>query len=215
MEMKKVKIEGIYFVSEEYGGKTHAVLCELALKAGVRVVQYREKNKPSRVQLEEAKEICRLAKKYGATFIVNDRVDIAILSGADGVHVGSEDVSVEDIRKAFGEKLIVGVSVKTTEEALNARKAGADYVAVSPVFETATKSDAGRGLGISVLKEIASRVDLPVVAIGGINKDNIIEVLEAGASSAAVVSAISRAFDPYEAARELVEIYEKFKEREK
>lgn len=205
----KERIKGIYLVTEEYAGRTHAEIAEIALKAGVSIVQYREKHKTTRKMIEEARRIKAIAERYSALFIVNDRVDVAVISEAHGVHVGRDDATVSEIRRYFPENLIVGVSVRSVEEAISAQEQGADYVAVSPVFDTATKEDAEPGVGLSVLEQIVRSVTIPVVAIGGINMGNLAEVVRAGAKSCAVVSAITRAEDPYESARELVNIFEK------
>jgi len=210
-----ITIKGIYLVTEEYGGKSHLEMAEAALKAGVRIIQYREKRGTSRKMLEEARAIRQLTRNYGALFIVNDRVDIALFSQADGVHLGQEDIPPEIPKKYFGDRLIVGVSVTGVEEALKAEAAGADYVAVSPVFDTFTKEDAGRALGLNVLKEIVQTVRVPVVAIGGINKENLKMVVDAGASAAAVVSAITRSENPYLAACELVQLYNQLRKEDK
>lgn len=201
------KIKGIYLVTEEYGGRSHSEVAELALKAGVRIIQYRKKSGTLREMLEEARLIRQLTRNYGGLFIVNDRVDVALFSQADGVHLGQKDMPPEFPKKYFGDRFIVGVSVSSVEEALRAEAAGADYVAVSPVFDTSTKLDAGKGLGLDVLRETVRAVKIPVVAIGGINKENLGQVVAAGASAAAVVSAITRAEEPYLAACELVELY--------
>lgn len=208
-----MKIEGIYLVTEKFGAFNHLIVCRLALKGGVRIIQYREKQESTRVMVEEAREIRKLTRDYNALFIVNDRVDVALFSEADGVHVGQKDASVSDIRKFFGSRFIVGVSVRTVEEALLAEKEGADYVAVSPVFDTTTKEDAEKGVGLESLKVIAESVRIPVVAIGGINKDNLASVIKSGANAVAVVSAITRSNDPEKAARELVETFNNLKGR--
>lgn len=204
----KARITGIYLVTEEYGGRSHEEFADIALRAGVRTVQYREKKKTTREMIEEARRIKMIAEKHSALFIVNDRVDVAVISGAHGVHVGKDDATVSEIRRHFPRDLIVGVSVRSVEEAIEAEKEGADYVAVSPVFDTATKEDAEPGVGLSVLEEIAKAVSLPVVAIGGINAGNLALVVSSGASACAVVSAITRADDPYKSALELVQIFE-------
>lgn len=201
-------MKGIYLVTEEYGGRSHFDVALMALKSGVRIVQYREKFKSTRKMVEEARALKELTKKYGALFIVNDRVDVAVMAEADGVHVGEEDASVLDIRKYFSQNLIVGVSVSSVEEAVQAEQMGASYVAVSPVFDTATKPDAKRGLGLHVLRKVVESVRIQVVAIGGINLSNLNEVVDSGASAVAVVSAITRAENPEKAAKELVCAFE-------
>lgn len=201
------EIRGVYLVTEEYE-KGHAEYAKAALKAGVRVIQLREKKANSSEFLKMAKEIRRLCDGYNALFVINDRLDIALLSGADGVHVGQDDLPVKEIRKIAGREFIVGVSVASLQEAFEAQRCGAYYVSVSPIFDTSTKEDAGKGLGLEILRQIKSEIDIPVVAIGGVNRENIVDILDAGADSTAVVSAITRADNPENAARELVKIFE-------
>lgn len=208
-----MEIKGIYLVTEEYAGKSHYDFAFEALKAGVKIIQYREKNKSSRKMLEEALKIKKAVEDYGGIFIVNDRLDIALAAEACGLHIGKEDLPLKKVRKIVGKKLLVGVSVSSLEEALQAEKDGADYVAVSPVFDTTTKKDAGRALGLEMLRRIKQAVKIPVVAIGGINRENIAEVIKAGSDACAVVSAITRAEDPYKAAKELVELFSVAEER--
>ncbi len=203
--MKKIK--GIYLVTEEYK-KGHFEYAKAALRAGVKLIQLREKTASGRKFLKTAKEVKNICNEYNALFMINDRLDIAMLSGADGIHVGKDDLPVREIRKIVGKEFIVGVSVASLEEAREAQSEGASYVAVSPVFNTSTKEDAGEGLGLEILRQVKSEIDIPVVAIGGINKVNILDVIEAGADCVAVVSAITRAENPEGAARELVELFE-------
>lgn len=162
-----------------------------ALEAGVRIVQYREKELSLRRQIEEAKEVLELCRDFGATFVVNDRVDLALAVGADGVHLGPEDMPPELARKILGEGKLVGVSVGSVEEAMRAKEAGADYIGVGPIFHTSTKSDAGPPIGLEGLREVRSAVDLPIVAVGGINLENLREVARAGADAVCAISAVS------------------------
>ncbi|HIE04365.1 MAG TPA: thiamine phosphate synthase [Candidatus Latescibacteria bacterium] len=162
-----------------------------ALEAGVRIVQYREKELSLRRQIEEAQEILKLCRKFEATFIVNDRVDLALAVGADGVHLGPEDMPPELARRILGEGKLVGVSVGSVQEALRAKEAGADYIGVGPIFRTFTKSDAGHPIGPGRLREVRSAVDLPVAAVGGITLENVREVGDAGADAVCAISAVS------------------------
>jgi thiamine-phosphate pyrophosphorylase len=152
----------------------------------------------------EAKEIAKLCKPKKALFLVNDRVDVALGAGAGGVHIGQGDMPLPAARKILGKKKIIGVTVHNAAEAVLAKKGGADYVSVSPIFATATKSDAGAPCGVELIKEIKKKVRLPVVAIGGINESNLREVLGAGADSVAVVSAIVCAPNPGDAAKRII-----------
>ena len=144
--------------------------------------------------MQEAVEICKLCKSYNVPFIVNDDVEIAIKSGADGVHVGQDDMSVGRVRRLVGENMIIGVSAHSVDEALTAAAGGADYLGVGAMFGSATKTDANV-TSKDTLKEICRAVDLPVVAIGGINKSNILQLTGRGMDGVAMVSAIFAAED--------------------
>ena len=128
--------------------------------------------------------------KTGTLFIVNDRLDVALACGADGVHLGQDDIRVGVARQIAPPGFIIGVSVGTVDEAIRAEQEGADYIAVSPVFSTASKNDAGPGRGLIVLREIRRSVSVPVIAIGGITMDNVREVITAGADGVAVISVV-------------------------
>jgi thiamine-phosphate diphosphorylase len=132
-----------------------------------------------------------IAKKFGATLIVNDHPDIALAADADGVHLGQDDLPVKEARKIMGKNRIIGISTHTVEQARDAGRDGADYIGFGPVFHTTTK-DAGRPMGIEMLREIKRQVQIPVIAIGGINAENIRPVLETGVDAVAVSSAILR-----------------------
>ena len=162
---------------------------EAALKGGVTCVQLREKELDQTAFLEEAVEMKKLCSKYGVPLIINDNVDVALKCGAGGVHVGQSDMAAGNVRKAVGDKMIVGVSAQTIEQALAAQAAGADYLGVGAVFPTSTKSDA-REVSRQTLKDICAAVDIPVTAIGGINKSNMAELSGTGIDGVALVSAI-------------------------
>ncbi len=167
---------------------------ESALKGGATCVQLREKELDEAAFLEEAVEMKKLCSKYGVPFIINDNVQIALKCGADGVHVGQSDMAAGNVRKAVGDKMIVGVSAQTVEQALAAQAAGADYLGVGAVFPTSTKSDA-REVSRQTLKDICAAVDIPVTAIGGIHKGNMAELSGTGVDGVALVSAIFAAED--------------------
>ena len=162
---------------------------EEALKGGATFIQLREKDLTEEQFLEEAKKIQQLCKKYRVPFIINDNVKLAKEIDADGVHVGQSDMEALDVRAQLGEDKIIGVSARTVEQALLAEKHGADYLGVGAVFQTGTKTDA-REVEHSVLKEICTKVDIPVVAIGGITQDNVKELSGSGINGVAVISAI-------------------------
>lgn len=167
---------------------------ESALKGGVTCVQLREKHLDENDFLAEAIEMKELCHKYGVPFIINDNVEIAIKCKADGIHVGQSDMEAGNVRQLVGDDMIIGVSTQTLEQALKAQKAGADYLGVGAVFSTTTKLDAS-DVSHNVLKDICSSVNIPVVAIGGINKDNITKLSGSGVDGVALVSAIFSADD--------------------
>ena len=162
---------------------------EEALKGGATCIQLREKELDYEIFLAEAIEMKKLCKKYNVPFIINDSVDIAIKSNADGIHVGQNDMEVSKVRALVGEKMIIGVSCKTVEQAKAAELGGADYLGVGAVFSTTTKLNA-TGVSHKTLKEICESVNIPVVAIGGINKNNISLLHGTKICGVALVSAI-------------------------
>lgn len=189
--------------SELSRGRTDAEVARLAYEGGADAVQLRMKNADGGEMLAQAKLIARMAEEMDRFFFVDDRVDVAMAAGADGVHLGQSDIPVEDARRLMGDDAIIGVSVQTVEQARRAVEGGADYLGVGAVFRTSTKPDAVQGLGLGPVFEISQEVDVPVVAIGGINRGNIQDVIRAGADSAAVVSAVVAQDDPRAAAHEL------------
>ncbi len=167
---------------------------EAALKGGVTCVQLRDKERSDEEFLAEAIPLAALCRQYGVPFIVNDRVELALQCGADGVHVGQADMAVGEVRRRVGDDMIVGVSAHSVAEAVAAVNAGADYLGVGAVFGTATKADAAP-LPPQTLRDICAAVDIPVVAIGGVNRANLPLLAGSGVSGAALVSAIFAAPD--------------------
>lgn len=184
------------------GSQTLMEQVECALKGGATCIQLREKHLDEEGFLKEALEMKELCKKYSVPFLINDNVEVAIRCGADGVHVGQSDMEAGNVRALLGENKIIGVSARTVEEALAAEAAGADYLGVGAVFSTTTKLDA-RDVPHSELKAICQAVHIPVVAIGGINKGNILELSRSGVDGVALVSAIFGAKDIEAECREL------------
>ncbi|MDN5347104.1 MAG: thiamine-phosphate pyrophosphorylase [Clostridia bacterium] len=182
-----------------------------ALEGGARIIQLREKEMPPRELVALGRELRSLIKSFNATFIVNDRLDVALAVDADGVHVGQDDLPAAVARRLLGPGKILGVSVATVEEALRALADGADYLGVGSIYATGTKPDAGAPIGPARIKEIKSRVNLPVVAIGGINAANAGEVIAAGADGVAVISAVVGADDVRAAAAELLAVVRRSK----
>ena len=187
------------------GRQTLLEQIESALKGGVTLVQLREKSLPEEQLLQEAKEAAALCHRYGVPLIVNDSVEVALQSGADGVHVGIEDQPVEAIRRRAGKGFLIGATAKTVAQAQAAQAAGADYLGVGAVFPTSTKKDA-KSLSREEMRAICEAVDIPVVAIGGINAGNLPQLADSGVDGVAVVSAIFAQPDPGAATRHLLEL---------
>lgn len=183
-------------------GRTLYEQVEEALKGGVTFVQLREKNLDDTAFLQEAKEIKELCARYNVPFVINDNVDIAAEINADGVHVGQSDMEAGDVRKKLGPDKIIGVSAQTVEQALRAQAHGADYLGVGAVFPTGSKADAVE-VSHDTVREICRAVDIPVIAIGGITRENVIELKGTGICGIAVISAIFGQQDIEEAARTL------------
>ena len=181
---------------------------ESALKGGATFVQLREKNLEEELFLKEAEEIKELCQKYKVPFVINDNVDIAIKMDADGVHVGQSDMEAKDVRAKLGENKIIGVSAQTVEQALLAEKQGADYLGVGAVFKTGSKYDA-EDVSHDTLKKICEAVNIPVIAIGGISRENVALLSGSGICGIAVISAIFGQEDIEAAARELKVLTEK------
>lgn len=171
------------------GKQTLAEQIEDALKGGATIIQLREKNLDEASFVEEAIEICELCHRYNVPLIINDNVDVALKSGADGVHVGIEDTPVVEVRKRVPADFIIGATCKTVEQAKIAEAAGADYMGVGAVFPSPTKTNAIR-ITNDQLREIVSAVSIPAVAIGGISRNNVLEIAGSKVSGVAVVSAI-------------------------
>ena len=178
---------------------------EAALKGGITFLQLREKELDDEAVLEEARELKKLCQRYGVPFVVNDKVQLALDVDADGVHVGQKDMKVEEARSVLGSDKLIGVSVQTVEQALQAQKEGADYLGVGSVFPTSSKGDAA-AVSLETLRDICSAADLPVVAIGGIQADNAELLKDSGICGAAVISAVFGQPDIQFAAAELKRI---------
>lgn len=176
---------------------------EEALRGGVRAVQLREKDLRIRELLDLAYRMRDLTKRYGALLFINDRVDVAIAVGADGVHLGRKSIPPSAARKVSND-LIIGVSTHSVDETIEAEKEGADFITLGPVFYTPSKAGYGEPLGLNTLKKVCSSVSLPVLAIGGIKPDIIKQVIDSGAKGVAVISAILGANDIKDAAEKFL-----------
>lgn len=194
LQMTKNKIKNamlLYAVTDRAWAKEKTLLEQIedALIGGATCIQLREKELDYKDFLDEALLVKELCRKYSVPFIINDNVNIAIEAGADGIHVGQSDMELLKVRQKTGGKMFIGVSAQTVEQALEAQKNGADYLGVGAVFPTSTKKDAD-AVKLETLKDICSAVEIPVVAIGGITKDNMKELKGSGIAGVALVSAI-------------------------
>jgi thiamine-phosphate pyrophosphorylase len=191
---------------------SHLELAELAIAGGADTIQFREKGGETKQLIRIAEQMQALCKEAGATFIVNDRVDVAVASRADGAHLGQNDFPIPLARKLLGEQAIIGGSAGSLEEARKCLLEGADYVGFGPVYFTTSKEDAGPAGGLGLLKQVVKEIPLPIIAIGGLTKDNTLPVLQTGVHGIAVISAVCCQSDPTEAAqclRRLLEDTEK------
>ncbi len=204
----------LYGVTDRFwlGSETLYSQVEKTLKGGATFIQLREKELEENVFLKEAIEIKELCKRYHVPFVINDNVNIAIAMDADGVHVGQSDMEAGNVRGLIGPDKILGVSAQTVEQAVLAEKRGADYLGVGAVFHTGSKADAD-DVSFETLKAICETVSIPVVAIGGISKENIMELAGSGICGIAVISAIFAQPDIMKATAELKELTKKMVEK--
>jgi len=187
-------------------GRPEEVVVRRAVAAGVTMVQYRDKGTPTKGMIEKTRQLVDICRPAGVALIVNDRLDVALAGGADGVHLGQDDMELADARRIAGNAFIIGISVTTVEEGKMAEDAGADYLGANGVFPTGTKTDLGTPLGLAGVSQLASAGSLPIVGIGGISYRNAGEVLSAGAHGVAVVSYIVSAENIEERCKTMLEI---------
>ncbi|WP_317318134.1 thiamine phosphate synthase [Longibaculum muris] len=207
--MKKDKIKKamqLYLVTDRHWLKAHSLYedVEAAINGGVTCVQLREKHLNRQLFVQEAKELKELCNQNQIPLIINDDVEVMLEVDADGIHVGQSDMQAQDVRKLIGLDKVLGVSVQTVEQAITAQNAGADYLGVGAVFPTGTKDDAIE-VDLITLQDICQHVDIPIVAIGGINQENLLQLKGSGIDGIAVVSAIMAAEDIIEATKQLKE----------
>lgn len=197
----------LYVVTDRtwLGEHSLAEQVEESIRGGATFIQLREKNLLSMEFLREAKEIKAVTDRYHIPFIINDDVEVALKAGADGVHIGQGDEDFKSVREKLGKGKVIGLSVHTVEEAIRAEELGADYIGVGSVFTTTTKADAAP-VAFDTLKSICDAVSIPVVAIGGISKENILKLSGSGVDGVAVISAIFAQQEPLKAAKELLEL---------
>ncbi len=176
-------------------GRTHEDVARAALAGGARIIQFRDKQMSDEEFAQTAWRIQHLTRKHNALLIINDRVEIALAIGADGVHVGQHDLAFAEVKRIARPGMITGVSATNYAEATALANSGADYLGVGPIFPTPSKADATPPIGLDELSRICRDVPIPIVAIGGITESNLPAIIKAGASDAAVISAISSAAD--------------------
>jgi len=203
-------MKGIYLVTDQAAcqGKPLESIVLNAVKAGVCCVQLREKTIGTRLFLKKALDLAAILKRAKIPLIINDRVDIALAAGADGVHLGQSDMPYDIARRLLGQDAIIGLSVETWEDVQKAQDLSVDYLGVSPVFPTPTKTDTKSPWGLEGLKKIRAYSRHPLVAIGGLNASNVQQTLKAGAHAIAVVSAICSADKAFDATMQLVRLFE-------
>jgi len=204
--MKRSDIDySVYLVTDRglSKGRSNTEIVIAAVSGGATVVQLREKTAGTREFIQEALTLKDFLEKRGVPLIINDRLDVAQAIEADGVHLGQNDMPIEMARSIVGDRMIIGISAELLQDAIDAEQAGADYLGVSPIYATPTKTDTAPPLGLEGLREIRRSVAIPLVGIGGLNRENARQVIAAGADGVAVVSAIVSAENPESAAREL------------
>jgi thiamine-phosphate pyrophosphorylase len=192
-----IRTGGLYgLTAEKFSlGRSNADVVQAMLDGGIRIIQYREKTKKMGLKYEECLQLRAMTREAGAAFVVNDDIDLALLVGADGVHVGQEDLPLEAVRSLVGENMAIGLSTHSPEQALAAEARGADYIGVGPIFATRTKEDVCAPVGFAYLDFVAGNLNLPFVAIGGIKEHNLGEVATHGARCMALVTEITAAAD--------------------
>jgi thiamine-phosphate pyrophosphorylase len=182
---------------------SHVDIVRMAIRGGADIIQFRDKSMPTVGLIKTAKMIKKMCSKTGVIFIVNDRVDVALLSDADGVHLGIDDIKVKDARKLLGRNKIIGGTVHNLKEAINAEKDGADYLGFGHIYPTASKLKLTSPVGTEGLKRIIKKIKIPIFAIGGIGLNNIKDVAETGVHGIAVIGSVVKSSNPVKTVREL------------
>lgn len=208
----KSSVKGVHVITDTYiqNRFNHVELARFAAEAGVSVIQFRDKQQFPAAMLPSIRRMKSVCKEHKCSLIVNDRVDLAMAAGADGVHLGQNDLPVKDTRALLGEAMIIGGTASNLEQALHVQEEGADYVGFGHIFRTDTKHKDYEPRGLEGLREVTRELRIPVIAIGGIGEENIKEIMNAGAKGFAVSSAVCAHQKPLEAARRLVDRYQNY-----
>lgn len=209
--MIKFDDANFYFVTDSELSKNNIFSdAENAIKAGCKIIQYREKNKSTKDMIEEARQLKEICEGK-AILLVDDRADVALVVGADGVHIGQEDIPYETARLLLGMNKIIGLTVHNLEEAIEAEKLGVNYIGLAPIFKTDTKEDAREPIGTKMIETVRKNVSLPIVAVGGINKHNVKDVIDSGADSVVSIYAVLSSDNVYNEVSEFVKIIKEAK----
>jgi len=206
LKLNKLDDVDFYMVTDSELSK-HGIFSDVedALRAGCKIVQYREKNKSTKDLIDEAKKLKKICDGK-AVFLVDDRFDVALAVDADGIHIGQEDIHFETARMLLGKDKVIGLTVHNLDEAIEAEKLGVDYIGLAPIFKTGTKEDARDPIGTEMIEIVRKNVSLTIVAIGGITKENIKDVMEAGADSVVSIYAVLNSNDVYSEVSEFIRI---------
>lgn len=197
-----MNLKGLYFITDrKLSKKSVEKTVQDAIAGGTKVIQYREKEQPTRQMLRVAENIRDMTRESDVIFLINDRIDIALAVDADGVHLGQDDMPIKVARGLLGTDKIIGLTAHNVKEAKESQAKGADYVGVSPIFATDTKPDAGEPAGLGLIRDVKATVTIPQVAIGGITDENLQSVIDAGADSVCMISAVVTKDDIVQAVR--------------
>ena len=204
----KITLPSIYGItfSRNSLNRSNIEIVKEMIKSGIKIIQYREKDLTLKQMLEECYIIRRLTKASDVTFIVNDHIDIAKIVDADGVHIGQDDLPIKDVRSILGNRKIIGLSTHSQKQALQAVRDGADYIGVGPIYRTKTKDNVCPPVGYNYLEWVSKNIDLPFVAVGGIKRSNLAQIIKRNAKSVALVSEITGSLDIEKTVKEILEI---------
>jgi thiamine-phosphate pyrophosphorylase len=211
--LKKLEDFDFYFVTYSSVSK-NGIISDVknVVDAGCRIVQYREKNKSFEEMVKEAKMLKQICEDK-AVFLVDDHIEVALTVEADGIHLGQGDTPTDVARTVLGDDKIIGLTVHNVTEAVEAAKLGVDYIGIAPIFSTDTKEDSGEPCGVKMIKKIREYVTLPIIAVGGITRDNIEEVIEMGADGVVAVSYVLNSDDVYSCVKDFIRVIREVKKK--